>query len=402
MTLFTIKYAPKNSQQIFGQQKAVTELKDFIVNYKQKKNKAALLYGPIGNGKTSSVYALAKELKYDLLELNSSDLRNEKEMSSFLDSALGQQSLFFTPKLILIDEIDNISGVKDRGAVPALIKAIEKSQFPVILTANDPFDSKFKGLRKVCQQIEYHTLQYRTIAHALQWVCEQENISFEEKAINSLARQVDGDMRGALIDLHLFAPSGNFTFNDLTGLSDRKRTESIINALRLIFKSSSVENALSTLNEVDININEIFLWMDENLPKEYLSAKSLAKAYEHLARADQFNGRIKKRQHWRFLVYINNLLTAGISSAKEEKNTNFVQYKPTMRILRIWQAKMKNAKKKVIAEKLAQATHTSVKVALEQVAYLQGMFRGSNDKEACQGIVGELELSDEEVEWLKK
>ena len=32
MTLFTIKYAPKNSEQVFGQDKAVSELKDFIIN----------------------------------------------------------------------------------------------------------------------------------------------------------------------------------------------------------------------------------------------------------------------------------------------------------------------------------------------------------------------------------
>ena len=43
MTLFTLKYAPKNSDQVFGQDKAVSELKDFITNYKTKRNKAASL-----------------------------------------------------------------------------------------------------------------------------------------------------------------------------------------------------------------------------------------------------------------------------------------------------------------------------------------------------------------------
>ena len=69
---------------------------------------------------------IAKELKYDLLEINSSDLRNEEQIRTFLDAALGQRSLFFTPKLILIDEVDNISGVHDRGCIPALLKAMEK------------------------------------------------------------------------------------------------------------------------------------------------------------------------------------------------------------------------------------------------------------------------------------
>lgn len=398
MALYTIKYAPENSEQIFGQQKAIEELKDFIVNYRSKKQKAALLHGPIGNGKTSSVYAIAKELDYDILEINSSDLRNAESIRSFLDSALGQQSLFFRPKLILIDEVDNISGVKDRGCVPALLKAIERSSFPVILTANDIEDSKLKSLKKASQLISYHKLQYRTIAHALKWVCEQENIIFEEKAVNSLARQVDGDLRAALLDLHICAADKNVSFEKVTNLSDRKRTGTILDALRIVFKSSTVENALPALDNIDIDIRDVFFWMDENMPKEYLSAGSLAKGYEFLSRADVFNGRIMKRQHWRFLVYIKDLLTAGVSSAKEERNPDFVPYRQTMRFLRMWQAKMKNAKKKEVAVKLALRTHTSTKVAEQQIPYLQAIF--SND--SGSGIAEELELSDEEVEWLGK
>jgi len=181
-------------------------------------------------------------------------------------------------------------------------------------------------------------------------------------------------------------------------LSDRKRTDSIINALKIIFKSSSVENALPALNDLDIKMDEIFLWMDHNLPYEYLDANSLARAYEHLARADQFRGRIRKQQHWRFIVYIYNLLTAGISSAKEQRNPNFVSYKPTMRLLRIWQAKMKFAKKKEIAEKLALATHTSKKVAMKQIPYFQEMFRRGD----CSAMAKELDLSADEVDWMKK
>jgi len=387
---------PKNSAQVFGQQMAVSQLKDFIVNYKQHKEKVALLFGPIGNGKTSSVYALAQELNFDVLEINSSDLRKAENISSFLGSALGQQSLFFKPKIILIDEIDNVSGVKDRGCVPAIVKAIEKSIFPVILTANDPFDAKLKPLKKIAKEIEFHKLQYKTIAHALTWICQQENITYDEKSINSLARQVDGDLRGALIDLQTCGK--NVTFEKVVGLSDRKRTQSIVSALQIIFKSSSVDNALPALDDVDLQPNEMFLWIDYNLPKEYKDPKSLAKAYEHLARADVFQGRIRRRQHWRFMVYMFNLLTAGISSAKEERNTEFVQYKPTMRILRIWQANMSNAKKKEVVIKLATATHTSTKVAEQQLPYLREIFRNGSGKE----IAHELELTSEEVQWLKK
>ncbi len=402
MSLFTVKYKPKNSAQVFGQDKAVQELQDFIVNYKSKKNKAALLHGPVGNGKTSSVYALAKELDHDVLEINSSDLRNEAAIKTFLGAALGQQSLFFRPKIVLVDEVDNISGVQDRGCIPALVKAIEKSIFPVVLTANDLENSKLKPLKKACQMIDFHKLQYRTIAHALQWICEQEGIQFEEKAINNLARQVDGDLRGALIDLQACSADKSFTFDKSMKVSDRKRKESILNALTIIFKSSSAENALPALDEVDMELKEVIFWLDENLPREYLAAKDLAKAYEWLSRADVFQGRISRQQHWRFLVYINNLLTAGISSAKESKNTQFNSYRQTMRFLRMWQAKMKLAKKKEIAQKLAGKTHTSFKVAMGQVPYFQAMFQKGYREAGVKELIRELELDEEEVEWLRR
>ncbi|HIJ12076.1 TPA: replication factor C large subunit [Candidatus Woesearchaeota archaeon] len=396
MTLYTLKYAPQNASQVFGQQKAVAQLQNFIMHYKTLPMRAAILHGPIGTGKTSSVYALATQLGYDVLELNSSDLRNADNIKSFLGSALGQQSLFFTPKIVLIDEIDNISGVKDRGCIPALIKAIQKSSFPVILTANDISDKKMKPIVKIAKKIEFHKLEYRSIAHCMQWICEQEGVPAEEKAINSLARQADGDMRAALLDLHICTALGKVEFKTVMQLSDRKRTDTILNALRLIFKSSSVENALPALRDVDVDMNHVFLWIDANLPREY-SGPALARAYEWLSRADVFNGRIRKRQHWRFLAYVSNLLTAGISSAKDERNPEFIQYKQTMRLLRIWQANMKFAKRKEIAKKLAEATHTSTRRAVEQMPYLQSIFRNRGGSQ----IAEELELSDDEVAWLR-
>src|SRR3989344_1163279 len=369
--LFTTKYAPQNSSQVIGQEKALRELKDYIVNYKKQKYKAALLHGPVGNGKTSAVFALAKELGYDLLEINSSDLRNEANLTSFLGAALGQQSLFFTPKLILIDEIDNISGVEDRGCIPALLKAMEKSSFPLIVTANDLYNPKIKSLKKECLSIEFLPLEHQIVVQTLRLICEKEHIEYEQKALSGLARQAEGDLRGALIDLQTCTLDKKLTFDDIGNLSDRKRTQTIINALHLIFKSSTAVNALPALEDVDLDYNEIFLWMDENLPKEYLNPKVLAKAYEHLARADVFQGRIRKRQHWRFLAYISELLTAGVSTAKESRNTEFVQYSPTMRILKIWQSNMKLAKKKEIAKKLAKAAHISEKVAFQQIPYLE-------------------------------
>ncbi|MBT3298155.1 replication factor C large subunit [archaeon] len=396
MDLFTVKYMPENSEQVFGQEEPLAKLKDFIVNFKQRKENAALIYGPIGIGKTSSVYALVKELDLDILEINSSDLRNKVAIGGFLRAALGQQSLFFKDKVILIDELDNFSGMKDRGGVQELVKCIDKAAFPVVMTANDPFDSKLKSLCKNSLMIEYNKHDYKTVAHVLKWVCEQEGIIYEEKAINSLARQVDGDLRAALIDLQGFLMKKEVKFEDVMGLSDRKRTETIFHALNLIFKSSSAETAKTAFNDIDLKQDQVFLWIDENLPKDYLSAESLAKAYEHISRADIFRRRIMRRQHWRFLVYIFDLLSAGVSISKNERNPKFVKYRQPMRLLNIWQANMRNAKKKSIAEKWANATHTSNKEAVKEIHYLQSIFKNGGGTD----IAKQLDLSEDEVRWL--
>ena len=62
----------------------------------------------------------------------------------------------------------------------------------------------------------------------------------------------------------------------------------------------------------------------------------------------------------------------------------------------MWIAKQRLGKKKHIAAKLAKATHTSAKVALHQIPYLQVIFRNN----AGERISQELRLEEEEVEWL--
>jgi replication factor C large subunit len=117
-----------------------------------------------------------------------------------------------------------------------------------------------------------------------------------------------------------------------------------------------------------------------------------------LSRADVFRGRIRKQQHWHFLSYVNDLSTAGIAVSKDEKYHSAPTYKRTMRILKIWQANQKYAKRKQIAEKIASKTHASKKRVIQNMPYIQNMFR---NKKMAEAIAKDLELEREEVDWLK-
>ncbi|MEM4266695.1 MAG: replication factor C large subunit [Candidatus Nanoarchaeia archaeon] len=391
--LWTEKYKPKTTKDIYGHDKALQELKSFVM---QKKKGAVLIYGATGNGKTSAVHALANEMDYELLEVNASDKRNKENINMIVGTSSKQMSLFKKGKVILIDEVDGITGQEDRGGIQALIKIVEETRVPIIITSNDPFSQKISPLRAKCKTIEFATLSYLTIANILRKICENEGIKYDEEVLKDLARRAGGDARAAINDLQILT-SMKKTLENLDELGEREQTESILNALKIIFKSKKAENVLGVIDKTDLDLEEALLWIDENLPREY-QGQDLIDAYEKISRADVFNGRIRRWQHWDFLIYINALLTAGVATSKKDKNGKFVSYKRTGRVLKLWQAKMKNAKRDVIAEKLAAATHTSKKRAIQELPYLKLIFKKGKGEE----IAEQLELCNEEIEWLSK
>ncbi len=57
-------------------------------------------------------------------------------------------------------------------------------------------------------------------------------------------------------------------------------------------------------------------------------------------------------------------------------------------------------KKKAVAAKIADKTHSSAKEVLKDIEFFKLIFR--KNKEMAKEIADELSLDKEEVEWLKK
>ena len=242
MIPWTDKYRPKNTSMIQGQDSAVERLNDFVLNFSKSKKKAALVYGPPGCGKTASAYALANEYDLEIIEINASDVRNRDAIQEKLGPALRQQSLFSKGKIILVDELDGISGTKDRGGISALVKLIESAKFPIIITANNPYDSKFSALRKKSELIEFKGLMYNSIKNVLKKICFNEKINYDDLALSAISRRAGGDLRGAINDLQVLSEfSRRLKMDDVDELSDRRQTESMSlnrQILRLHFQHS--------------------------------------------------------------------------------------------------------------------------------------------------------------------
>jgi replication factor C large subunit len=401
MVSWVRKYSPKTLREVVGQDAGVQQLKDFVLNFKKQKKGAMLIYGPSGVGKTCAVHSIAHDSNLEIIEVNASDVRNEEQITAILGNAIKQQSLFHKGKIILVDEIDGLSGQEDRGGAQALAKIIDSSSFPIVLTANNPWNSKFSTLRSKSLMVQFHPLNYLGVFTVLKKICTAEKLKASDNLLKSLARRAGGDLRAAINDLQSLAEKGNELGEEgLEGLSERNRIESIMQALVKIFKTTQPDVALAALDNVEEDLDTSLLWVDENLPKEYTKPQDLARAYESLARADIFRGRIRRWQYWRFLVYVNALMTAGVALGKDEKYHSFVSYTPTTRILKIWQANMKYQKRKAIAAKMAEQMHTSSKEVLKSMPYVKVIFK--KNKAMAEQIADELDLDKEEVEWLRK
>lgn len=375
----------------------VSALLNFAAGYKKQKKKALLIHGPAGVGKTAAVYALAEKLNLELLEVNASDVRNADSINSTIGSALKQQSLFSRGKIILVDELDGISGMKDRGGTTALASLLSKSVFPVVLVANDAFHQKLKSLRSKSSLVEFSEIDVASMVPILESILSKEGLTAEEGVVKALARRSGGDLRGAIIDLQILSAAG-LTMPVLNTFSERQQTETIKQALVRIFKSTNPVIAKSALDSVSEDADQCILWIDENLPKEYSSPDDLARAYEALSRADVFKGRIRKWQYWRYLAYVFTLISAGVAVAKDKKSTASVNYQQTQRILKLWIAKRKYAKRDAVAAKLAAFSHCSKRKALDQLPYLQHIAKSSPD--FASSFAEELSLDSEELSWL--
>lgn len=394
--MLTEKYKPKTFAGIIGNKESKEKIINFIRNFKSQYKKSILLYGPAGSGKTALVYALASEQQLEIIELNASDFRNKQNIHEVIGGASQQKSLFARGKLILVDELEGISGTADRGGLQELIRLIKETQWPIILIANDTTHERLRPLKKEALQIEIKALDKLEIAALLQKICASERINIKPDAIEALATISKGDARSAIVDLQILAlDNKEITKTDVLKLDSREKDGSIHNALKMIFKLKGTQNAFDGVN---LDMDDIFLWLDENLPLEY-KGNELAKAYEILSKADVLRGRIRRQQHWRFLAYIMPLLSEGISNAKKESRQNFASYKQPSRILKIWMANQRNTKKKAIAVKLAKATHSSKKSAVQNMPYFDMAFKNSRE---IQQLAAELRLLPEERDYFNR
>ncbi len=385
------KYRPEGFENIKGQDLAIDKIRFFLKSFPKKK--AIVLHGAPGIGKTSLAYAIASEMDAEIMELNASDFRNKEKILEIVGPASRQKSLFKKHKVILIDEVDGISATKDRGGLGELLVLLERSVFPVIVTANGIWNKKFSLLRKKAEIVPLKEVDYKVVLGILNNVCESENCVVSNEVLTSIAIRARGDIRAALNDLQVLSKMDSPEL--IKEVGDRNRDQSIFSALQYVFQNAKIDDEMIRIyDEVNMPIDDIFLWIDENISLAY-KGEELCRAIEALSLADVFRGRIRRQRHWRFMVYEYFLLGAGIASVKKYNRSGWVSYKKPSRILKIWLQNQRAAKKKTICQKYAKMCHISTKTAMKDFLLLRVIL-------GDVGIRKGLKLSSDEITYLDK
>ncbi len=394
------KYRPKTKSELVGNKSAIDRIDRFLSEWSpNKKPKAILLVGPPGIGKTTAVYALANDHNLDVIEFNASDNRNKKDLLEFVQPLTEYENLFLDKgKVILIDEVDGLSGQKDRGAVPTLKTLIKNTRYPIILCANDIEDSKVQSLASSIPLVQFSRPDEFTIFELLERIAKKEGIMIEEAQLQVIAESAAGDIRAALNELESFSFGKDTSYVP----PSRNKMKNWVDYFNGIFFARSVEEAKrATQNPPASDYRMILNYLFDLTCRYVKTPEELDLAYSVLAEADLVLARINKTLDWGLLKYFFELIGPGLYFARKSrsgKRLTSINKLPSA-FFAIGRGKMINKLAFELADVVAPKLHLGKKEFIyNEFPYLMKLMRGKTGAM----IVAWLDLDDSVIEKITK
>ena len=226
------KYRPSTFASVVGQEHITRTLKNAILN--SQLPQAFLFCGPRGVGKTTCARILAKTINCERLSpegeacnecQSCQSFNNGASMSIFeLDAASNnsvddirelEKQVYIPPqtgryKVYIIDEVHMLS----QQAFNAFLKTLEEPPtYAKFILATTEKHKIIPTILSRCQVFDFKRIETSDIVAQLRYVAEREGVSYEDGALELIARKSDGGMRDAL---STFDQLVNFTQGNLT------------------------------------------------------------------------------------------------------------------------------------------------------------------------------------------
>ncbi len=398
---WVIKYRPRKIDEYINQDEAKTVLTTWIREWQRKtpSKKAVLLHGPPGTGKTSLVEAIANEYNMEIVEMNASDFRRKEDIERIAVRAATQYSLTGKKRIILLDEVDGLSGSADKGAIEAIIKLINVTIHPVILTANNPWHPDLRPLRDIVIMVQFKRLRQRDVIGLLKRICEKEGINCEDKALKIIHDKNNGDLRACINDLQAIAETyGRVTETLAMALVYyRDRELDPFETLRSIFTARYSWQSKNAVTHSQLDPDMLTEWLSENIPVQLTDPEDMYRAYQVLSRAGVYKGRIIRTNSWDLLAYIIDMLGPAMTQSRKKTRFKWTAYKFPQKIRMLAETKRARELLNSAAKKIGNRLHSSKSTVIQEyIPLLRILYQYQPEKTIL--IMKEYNLTPDEAQ----
>ncbi|XP_008067971.1 replication factor C subunit 1 isoform X2 [Carlito syrichta] len=290
--------------------------------------KAALLSGPPGVGKTTTVSLVCQELGYSYVELNASDTRSKNSLKAIVAESLNNTSIqgFYSSgagssgsmkHALVMDEVDGMAGNEDRGGIQELIGLIKHTKIPIICMCNDRNHPKIRALVHYCFDLRFQRPRVEQIKGAMMSIAFKEGLKIPPPAMNEIILGANQDIRQVLHNLSMWcARSKALTYDQAKADSHRAKKDIKLgpfDVARKVFAAGEETAHMSLVDKSDLFFHDYSiapLFVQEN----YIHVKPaaaggdmkkhlmlLSRAADSICDGDLVDSQIRSKQNWSLL-----------------------------------------------------------------------------------------------------